>query len=934
MKYVESITVCPSNKVIQIDKCYQGATATVCPSDADKTSVCWYSEDDNIASVNPTMGYIYGISLGTTRIYAQACDGSGVKGYMTVTIAQTVPVENITLSYSRLSIEKDTNVSLTASIYPEDATNKSLTWCSSNESVARVANGVVCGIGKGTATITATTTNGKSASCIVTVTENILVTSITVEPSIKTMTVGDSDVLNATVCPTNATKKSVCWRSDNTNVVTVNEISGLIRAQNPGTATVYATACDGSGVEGCCAITVNAPIMVECIGVCPETLELKVGESAKLYAEAFPENAKNKMIRWTSVDSSIAEVDSATGCVTAKSAGTTYICANAQDGSGVSGCCEVMVDAHIDDNDGSDDTEVPIQSIAISPGNKIMYVNTVETINAVIFPINATNKSVLWSSSDSDTVSIDSEGRLWAKKEGSVTLTAKSVSGNNEANCTVVVKKTSYYNIVNKDTEKYLRAYGGQDANIDTRMSIIQSRLTGFDTEVWKIDTVEKNSEAYIKLYIDEAYAFNVNRRYNPCKCDIFRKNGNEHDAAVYFIPQNDGYYKIKLVNYNLYLTSNGTEDGSNVYWQSSSEDALQLWGLIGVDLVQHESEKEEYHIVSNAGQGDAIGVYASATSRLSSDTELYKASLTYRNLQRWTFKGTGTAKKILTQHGDGFVLCNNGANVAIVSAEAPKENSELTITQISVNSDLYEIKLTHSGLYLTDSGDKLTWEDYNISQHSKQIWRIVGKPSNIHNGVDTDTIISNDITAKALNVGREEFVCRYYAIEENSHKVLTDSEKTYLHNNELKIVSVYQDRGDVAESFSAAKGKSNAERAYALATQLGQPEGTAIYFSVDYDPGYNLNHIVEYFGKIKDTFDGFTKKYKIGVYGTGKVCNKIKQEEGLAEYSWLCEGSGKTGYSEYDSVDKYNIKQSGPVFYNGVEFDDNIAVNTDYGQW
>ncbi len=353
MKYVESITVCPSNKTIRIGTWYHGATATVCPSDADKTSVCWYSEDDNIASVNPTMGYIYGISLGTTRIYAQACDGSGVKGYMTVTVAQTVPVENITLSHSRLSIEKDTQISLTASIYPEDATNKSLTWCSSNESVARVANGVVCGIGKGTATIIATTTNGKSVSCTVTVTNGILVSSITVNPSEKIMTVGDSAFLSSTVYPSNATKKSVCWRSDNPNVVTVNENSGLIVAQNPGTARIYATACDGGGAQGYCEVTVEEPIKVECVCVYPQKMTIAPDEEEFIIASISPIWATNTSVTWKSSNPNVATVEKRTpannmkgnlAAIIGKSKGTATITATATDGSNKKSSCTVTVD--------------------------------------------------------------------------------------------------------------------------------------------------------------------------------------------------------------------------------------------------------------------------------------------------------------------------------------------------------------------------------------------------------------------------------------------------------------------------------------------------------------------------------------------------------------------------------------------------------------
>ena len=254
MKYVESITVCPSNKTIRIGTWYHGATATVCPYDADKPSVCWYSDNESVATVNHATGYIYGMSLGTTRIYARACDGSGAEGYMTVSVNSTVPVESVRFNYSKLSIAKGHSASLAAIVCPENATNPSLNWSSNNEGVATVTNGTICGISEGTAIITATAKDGsgKSASCTVTVTNGILVSSITVNPSEKTMTVDGSAFLRATVYPSNATKKSVCWRSDNPNVVTVNENSGLIVAQNPGTTTLYAIACDGGGAQGYC----------------------------------------------------------------------------------------------------------------------------------------------------------------------------------------------------------------------------------------------------------------------------------------------------------------------------------------------------------------------------------------------------------------------------------------------------------------------------------------------------------------------------------------------------------------------------------------------------------------------------------------------------------------------------------------------------------
>ena len=256
MKYVESITVYPSNKTIRIGTWYYGVTATVCPYDADKPSVCWYSDNESVAAVNPTTGYIYGISLGTARIYARACDGSGVEGYMTVTVNSTVPVESVRFNYSKLSIAKGHSASLTAIVCPDNATNKNVTWTSSNNGVATVRNGIVTAVANGSARITATAADGsgKSASCTVVVTGDILVTSIELTPSNKTLRVGYSFFPSITVCPANATKKSVTWSSANSNIASVNPNSGLVYAKAVGITTIYATACDGSGVCGCCTV--------------------------------------------------------------------------------------------------------------------------------------------------------------------------------------------------------------------------------------------------------------------------------------------------------------------------------------------------------------------------------------------------------------------------------------------------------------------------------------------------------------------------------------------------------------------------------------------------------------------------------------------------------------------------------------------------------
>lgn len=344
---VNSVSVYPKSISLKVGNWSYAAYAEVSPSNADCKEVQWHSDNSSVASVNASNGYICANGVGTAHIYATATDGSGCSDYLTVTVGNTVPVTSVTLNRSALSLEEGQSTSLSATVCPDNATNKNVNWTSSNNNVVTVSNGVVTAVSKGSARITATAADdsGKSASCTVTVTEDILVTSIAITPSYTLLRVGGAIYPLVTVCPNNATRKSVTWSSANSNIASVNPNSGLIYAKAAGTTTIYVTACDGSGVYGCCTVNV-IPIYVQDIVVCPKTLTIEIGESSCLEATVYPFNATNPEIRWRSGDCNIADVDS-NGCVTAKSTGTTYICAEATDDSGIRDCCEVTVNVPV-----------------------------------------------------------------------------------------------------------------------------------------------------------------------------------------------------------------------------------------------------------------------------------------------------------------------------------------------------------------------------------------------------------------------------------------------------------------------------------------------------------------------------------------------------------------------------------------------------------
>ena len=152
-----------------------------------------------------------------------------------------IEVTSITLSQTSVTLSSGESVSLTATITPENATNKTITWSSSNTSVATVSNGKVTAIAVGKATIKAEIGNVQ-AECSVTV-NPIEVTSITLNKTSITMTSGESVSLTATIAPENATNKTITWSSSNTSVATVS--NGIVTAVSVGKATITAKASNG-----------------------------------------------------------------------------------------------------------------------------------------------------------------------------------------------------------------------------------------------------------------------------------------------------------------------------------------------------------------------------------------------------------------------------------------------------------------------------------------------------------------------------------------------------------------------------------------------------------------------------------------------------------------------------------------------------------------
>lgn len=397
---------------------YQFLYATLTPANASENTITWSSTDTSVATVTQG-GKVTAVAAGSTLIFAK--DASGNSAYCKVTVVESV--EGIKLNFNKKTLKKGNSFKLKATFTPTTATNKSITWSSSNKSVASVSkDGMVKGVKGGVAIITAKSVDGKHVdTCIVTVKESV--TKIVLNKTSYKLGKGKSYTLKASVKNSTASNKTVKWKSSNTKVATVNS-KGKVTGKSIGYATITATATDGSKVSASCEIRVVN--QVTSIKLNKSAVTLVEGRFTKLKATISPKSATYKTAKWSSSDTSVARVNS-DGTITALKEGTATITAAAKDNSGKKAYCFVNVIK-----------AVPATSVSILNSDVMLAVGESATLQRVISPSNSTD-STKWYSDNKSIVTVNSStGRIKAKKPGVATITCTAGGKSSTVKVTVI----------------------------------------------------------------------------------------------------------------------------------------------------------------------------------------------------------------------------------------------------------------------------------------------------------------------------------------------------------------------------------------------------------------------------------------------------------------------------------------------------------------
>ena len=345
--------------------------ASVLPANATIQGVVWSSDRPDNASVDE-YGVVTGMSKGQAVITAKAADGSGRYGTFTVTVKQQP--EEITLNKTDITLKAGNYVTLTATVLPSTTNDRTVTWSTSDASVAKVSTaGRVTAVNPGVAIITceSKTHPGIYAQAIVSVYQPV--TKIAFNEKSPYVAVGESIHLSWNVTPDDATDTSVTLSTNKENVLRVEQ-DGTITGLKRGEAYVYATANDGSGKKGSVKVTVTQP--VEGVSMRYDEVSVGVGEKVTNTAIFTPSDATITKMKWSVEDASIASV-SGTGSkatVTGRAWGDTTVIGVTEDGSYVT-TFEVSV--------GNLDQPIAITNLYVENGNTIRIV-TYNQSNLVI----------------------------------------------------------------------------------------------------------------------------------------------------------------------------------------------------------------------------------------------------------------------------------------------------------------------------------------------------------------------------------------------------------------------------------------------------------------------------------------------------------------------------------------------------------------------
>lgn len=404
--------------------------ATVTPEYADNKKILWKSSNTKVATVDAN-GTVTLVGPGSTSIIATSEDNPLVTAICNITVG--VPVTSITLDDLTKTMYVGESTRLGYLITPTNASNKNITWSSTNTSIVSVdSTGLVTARAEGIAVIIVKTQDGSIIKTS-TITVKQKASGVALDVKDVEINVGQTFTMPYTITPANATDLTITWESTDSKVVTVDS-KGKITGVSSGKAVIIAKPSIGG------AMYANVTVLQQPTGIQLnfEEKTIVVGEKFKLKASFIPSDSTVKGVNWSSSNNKVARVTAA-GNVTGLKGGTAIITGKTADGK-----LTAFSIVHVVER---------VTTIKLNQTSYRLGLNKSYTLKATVETNAATNPSVTWSSSDPKIATVDSKGKVTGRKLGYATITAKANDGSNvEASATIRVVRLVTSVKLNKST--------------------------------------------------------------------------------------------------------------------------------------------------------------------------------------------------------------------------------------------------------------------------------------------------------------------------------------------------------------------------------------------------------------------------------------------------------------------------------------------------
>ena len=337
---VQQITLTPSTSSVVVGESLQ-ITVKVLPENATNTTLKWKITPENVLKPTAVSGQFTAQQVGEALVRAEAADGSGITAVCKVVVKPRL-VQAISLNATQKELIIGDSFTLTATLSPENATNRHVIWkLVSGDAISLSNIGVIQAKKVGEALVRAEAADGSgiTAECKVVVKPR-LVQAISLNATQKHLIIGDSFTLTATLSPENATNRNVIWKLVSGNAISLSN-TGVIQAKKVGEALVRAEAADGSGITAECKVVVK-PRLVQAISLKLEKDTVAVGEHFTVTADVLPKNATNSTLQWSVSDPLLLKHLGA-GSFEAQKTGSATITAQARDGSKQEASCRIEI---------------------------------------------------------------------------------------------------------------------------------------------------------------------------------------------------------------------------------------------------------------------------------------------------------------------------------------------------------------------------------------------------------------------------------------------------------------------------------------------------------------------------------------------------------------------------------------------------------------